>query len=172
MSARERIVLAISWSLIIIVFLFSVVGGRWSPFSLFRVKVSIRLDDVQDHWMWQGQALLMDYCISQRVGMTLGVVSGIIGEDQRVIDRIEYGVNLGIFEVALHGWMNENFSRMDYPHQLDLIQKGKHKLENVFPDTTVVTFIPPMNEFNNNTLKACKDAGLAFVVEFQSPYED
>lgn len=95
--------------------------------------------------------------------MTLGVVSGLIGEDQRVTNRIEYGVNLGIFEVALHGWLNENFSRMDYPHQLDLIQRGKNKLESVFPDTTVVTFIPPMNEFNNNTLKACKDAGIQFI---------
>ncbi|UCD72773.1 MAG: polysaccharide deacetylase family protein [Candidatus Bathyarchaeota archaeon] len=163
MSAREKIILAISWSLIVIVFLFSVVGGRWSPFGLFRGKVCIRLDDVQDHWMWQGQILLMDYCISQRVGMTIGIVSGIIGEDQRVTDRIEYGVNLGIFEIALHGWLNENYSRMDYPQQLDLIQRGKNKLENVFPDTTVVTFIPPMNEFNDDTLRACKEAGIQFI---------
>lgn len=95
--------------------------------------------------------------------MTLGVVSGRIGEDQRVADRIEYGVNLGIFEIALHGWLNENYSRMDYPQQLDLIRRGKNKLESVFPDTTVVTFVPPMNEFNNDTLRACKEAGIQII---------
>ena len=102
--------------------------------------------------------------------MTLGVVSGLIGEDQRVTDRIEYGINLGIFEIALHGWLNENYSRMDYSQQMDLIQRGKNKLENVFSDTTVVTFIPPMNEFNNDTLRACKEVGIQYISATAIPH--
>lgn len=163
MSRREKTILAVSWLILVLIFLHGTIGGRWLALSPFRSKVCIRLDDVQDHWMWEGQVLLMDYCISKRVGMTLGVVSGTIGDDPRIVDRVQYGVNLGLFEVALHGWRNENYSRMDYAQQLDLIQRGKGRLENIFPGTTIVTFIPPTMEFNNDTIRACEDAGFRFI---------
>lgn len=164
-SARvgEKALVAVSWFIIIIVFFYGAFGWRWLTLNPFRGKVCIRLDDVQDSWMWEGQTLLMDYFISKKAGMTLGVVSGMIGDDQRLLDRIQHGVNLGLFEVALHGWNNENMSKMDYQQQLDLLQRGRDRLGDIFQGTTIVTLIPPMNEFNDDTLSACEDSGFGFI---------
>lgn len=51
------------------------------------------------------------------------------------------------------------FKDLPYPEQFEKINKGKLLLEKWF-DAEVVSFIPPFNSHDENTIKACESSGL------------
>lgn len=120
-------------------------------------KVAIRIDDIQDFWLWNNQLLILDYLISENIKATLGIIPKNFGNDSLIVNAVNIGWNAGLFEIALHGWGDENFSKLSYEQQLELIKKGKEKLNAIFGKLELVTFIPPFNQFNEDTLKALKN---------------
>jgi len=159
---RDEILAICVWAIIAVLSLSLLSGGFWAGLNPFGGKVCIRLDDIQDTWLRDGQIHLMEYCIANKIKITLGVIPSYIGYDQEVIHLIQDGADEGLFEIALHGWTNEDFSKLNYDQQLDLILRGRNKLEDVFSDPEIVTFIPPMNLFNDDTLRVCEDTGFQY----------
>ena len=61
---------------------------------------------------------------------------------------------------------------MNQTEQLQRLRKGKEFLENLL-GTSVKTFIPPMNRFDDSTIKACVEAGIEYIsssLDFDKPY--
>lgn len=126
-------------------------------------KVAIRLDDVQDYWLNKVQAEVLKHFLVSKVKISLGVIPGSFGNDSLVLSVVRQGVDSGLFEVAVHGWKHENFSELSYTEQLGLISKAVASLKTTFPSTEVVTFIPPFDLINNDTVRAAEEAGIKVV---------
>ena len=69
--------------------------------------------------------------------------------------------------MALHGLNHRfegksgEFSGVPFERQFAMISKGKHILDSLFSPT--VTFIPPWNSYDDNTLKALEELGLKCI---------
>jgi peptidoglycan/xylan/chitin deacetylase (PgdA/CDA1 family) len=73
----------------------------------------------------------------------------------------------GLAEIALHGYAHENYAgkrRSEFAgrpleEQLEKIRSGKTYLERIF-QREIVTFIPPFNSYDQQTLRACTQNGI------------
>jgi len=73
----------------------------------------------------------------------------------------------GLAEIALHGYTHENhagkrrseFSGRPFEEQLEKIRSGKAYLERIFL-REIVTFIPPFNSYDQDTLRAIAQNGI------------
>jgi len=125
--------------------------------------VAIRFDDVQDYFLSEVQAEVLKRFLNSKVKVSLAVISGCFGNDSVVVSVVRQGVDNGFFEVAVHGWKHENFSELSYAEQLELMSKAAGRLKTIFPSADVVTFVPPWNLINNDTLRAAEKAGFKIL---------
>ncbi|MGV8093828.1 MAG: DUF2334 domain-containing protein [Mangrovibacterium sp.] len=77
------------------------------------------------------------------------------------------GVQNGSIEIAQHGLnhkelANGEFGNVDFDEQVRRLKKGKVYLESVFKKKTV-TFIPPWNAYDENTLTAMESLGFRVI---------
>jgi peptidoglycan/xylan/chitin deacetylase (PgdA/CDA1 family) len=102
--------------------------------------------------------------IDHDIPLVLGVIpcghdeNLIIDPDYSQFVKLKNAVNIGLFEIALHGLTHEQldngeFGNVPYKEQYRRLAKGKFLLDSVFR-TNVQTFIPPWNVYDDNTLKA------------------
>ena len=111
------------------------------------------MDDLQDHWINDTQILLMDTFIDRGLNLTLGLIMHNIGNDSGVVSKISEGYKKGLFELALHGWDHVDYTKLNGEEQRVSLLKANEKMQKLFGNKSDV-FIPPFNEFNNETLKA------------------
>jgi len=81
---------------------------------------------------------------------------------------LRYGVQNQKIEIALHGFnhakvsSNGEFGNVPPEEQFRRINLGKHFLDTVFQQETL-TFIPPWNAFDENTLKVMAKSGMKII---------
>lgn len=92
--------------------------------------------------------------------------------DEEEVTLLKKYLNDGVIEVALHGYNHvdlynptngiSEFRCLPYELQKEKIKMGKEYLESVL-GRRVVSFIPPFNSYDNNTLEALKDCGFEII---------
>jgi peptidoglycan/xylan/chitin deacetylase (PgdA/CDA1 family)/3D (Asp-Asp-Asp) domain-containing protein len=135
--------------------------------------VIFRMDDIQDYWLEQGQLAPMDLFISKNQSLSLGLIMHAIGNDSKIINKVREGYQKGLFELALHGWDHIDYSQLSEQKQHDSLQNANEKMRYLFGTTSRI-FIPPLDPFNNDTLKATGQLGLQILssVEYEDNYFD
>ena len=121
--------------------------------------VSFRLDDVQAYWCEDISRTVIDFFISENIPINVGI----IGENLHLSDPMNsYLRNLAsnpLIEMSSHSYYHDSFEGQPYSWQYDDIE-----LNNLLITTVVRgqpnSFIPPLNEFDNNTMAAAKANGL------------
>jgi len=128
----------------------------WSR-SMHPKKVIIRNDDVDKVdpvLLW-----LSDIVMKKDISITYSVIPKYILLHPGIIEYLN-GLDKDHFELATHGYghVGEEFSRMSYERQVDLISNGTRIMEEAFHKRPY-TFVPPFIESSNITEKICMDLG-------------
>jgi peptidoglycan/xylan/chitin deacetylase (PgdA/CDA1 family) len=125
--------------------------------------VAFRLDDIQDYYLAPAQLAVLSVFEQKDLPITIGVIGGVVGTDQKLISTIKAGLASDTpIEIASHSWNNKILSSMAKKDQEDLIVKTSDKIMSVF-GLRPKTFIPPENVFNNDTLTALKTNGFTHI---------
>lgn len=135
--------------------------------------VAFRLDDIQDYFTREAQMDIIKLFNKENATLTLGVIGGFLHDDQDLIKFLQNSTyNM---EIANHGWVHSDHSRMTIDEQQNSLIKTNERIEELF-GIEVKTFIPPENPFNNDTLAAMRQIGLThlsgsiFVKSDEPPY--
>lgn len=118
--------------------------------------VAFRFDDVQDYYLAPAQLEIMAMFNKKNTPLTIGVIGGLVGTDQRIISAVKNGLTSETIEVANHSWSNKIVSTLSKKDQEALIRDANQKINAVF-GVSPTTFIPPENLFNNDTLTVLKN---------------
>jgi peptidoglycan/xylan/chitin deacetylase (PgdA/CDA1 family) len=125
--------------------------------------VAFRLDDIQDFYLAPAQLAVISVFEEKNAPLTIGVIGGVIGTDQKLISAIKTGLaSENPIEIASHSWNNKILTTMAKKDQEDLITKTNDKIKTVF-ESQPTTFIPPENVFNNDTLSVLKNNGFTHI---------
>lgn len=124
--------------------------------------VVFRLDDVKDEYLDPVTIRIMNLFLSKGEHLTLGLVMQSIGNDTRILNTISEGYKKGLFELALHGWEHKNYAQYNQQEQKHLLNKANERLRIIFGNRSDI-FIPPYNNFNNETLMAMKELGIKIL---------
>lgn len=151
--------------LVFLILLVILLGSIWVPHGVDEglKVVAVRLDDVQDYFLDRVQAEVLRVFLNSGVKVSLAVVAGCFGEDDHVVSVVHEGVDEGLFEVAVHGWVHEDFSELPYEDQLALMSGAVERLRATFTSTEIVTFVPPYDLINEDTVKAAETVGFKVV---------
>lgn len=104
------------------------------------------------------------------IPLVLGVIpynsseKQILEENYPVLQLLKVGVSNHTIEIALHGLNHINISKGEFGNvaieeQNRRIHKGKNQLDSIFK-TKIVTFIPPWNTYDANTLEVIDNNGI------------
>jgi peptidoglycan/xylan/chitin deacetylase (PgdA/CDA1 family) len=126
--------------------------------------VAFRLDDIQDYWLTDVQIEIMETFAKKNLPLTIGIIGNEIGEDIELVSYINQTISKNRLEVANHGWNHEDFTEFDKDTQSLLLKQTNKKLQQMFGVVPSV-FIPPYNEFDNNTISAMKEN---YITHFSS----
>ncbi len=124
--------------------------------------VVFRMDDIQDYWMQSGQLTPMNLFSTKNQSLSLGLVLNLLGNDSKLVETIRYGANMGLFELAIHGWEHVDYTQFAEQAQKNTLKKANEKLDVLFGNKSNI-FIPPYNAFNNSTLESMKQVGLEII---------
>lgn len=129
-------------------------------------NAAFRMDDAQDITFRDQQLAIYDIFIEAKIPLTVGVISGYIGEDKEIVDAIKRGYDSGLFELAHHGFGNENHSQLNYNEQEKLVSNGLVRIKTIFGEIKLNTFIPPMFEYNEDTIRVCENFGFNIISSY------
>ncbi|WP_148701562.1 polysaccharide deacetylase family protein [Candidatus Nitrososphaera evergladensis] len=124
--------------------------------------VIFRLDDVQDSWIHDVQAKVLDAFISSDTKLTPGIIMNFYGSDSVVVDKISQGKDAGLFELALHGWNHVDYAQLSLAEQEQTLADANTKLQKINGQKSNI-FITPYNSADADTLAAMKDTGLTIL---------
>jgi peptidoglycan/xylan/chitin deacetylase (PgdA/CDA1 family) len=124
--------------------------------------VAFRLDDVQDFFLSPAQQAIISTFRDKNAPLTLGVIGGVTGSEQKLVSTIRDGLVEGQIEIANHSWRHNIYTKMTKADQAADIKKANDKIFEVF-GVRPTTFIPPENLFNNDTLSALKENGFTHM---------
>ena len=124
--------------------------------------VIFRLDDIQDYWLSDVQATVMDQFIQKNQKLSIGPIMNYFGEDSIVVNKAVAGYNSGLFEVFVHGWDHVDYTQLSLSTQTSTLQQSQSKMQSIFGSISTV-FVPPYNAFNANTLTALKNTGFKII---------
>jgi len=119
--------------------------------------VIFNLDDIQGGWLEQVSINLTETHISYGVDVTIGVIPQDLN---RMAARVKdwHSNHGGTIEIAHHGLSHENiYKGKSYEEQKSLVQAGKDIFLSL--GITPYTFIPPLSEADETTLRVAKDLG-------------
>lgn len=124
--------------------------------------VAFRFDDVQDFWLDEVQIDVLDVFYKNKIPLTLGVVGDNFGDDKKLLNFVSHVIvdNPNI-EIANHGYQHEDFATFQKAQQSDLLKKSNQAILETLR-VTPVTFIPPLNSFNKDTLYAMRENGFKY----------
>jgi peptidoglycan/xylan/chitin deacetylase (PgdA/CDA1 family) len=134
-----------------------------------RKLVIFRLDDV-GFGSINALMAIMDVFIKKNHSLSLGLVMNPVDRERSLIEKIEYGKNRGLFELALHGWNHVDYSKLGEKEQQDTLYDASKKMQNLFGQPSKV-FIPPFNSFNASTRRAMNKVGVRIISSMLN-YED
>jgi len=119
--------------------------------------VGFRLDDVQDYSLTQAQMKVIDAFQEKNADLTIGVIGGLIGEDNNIIGFIKEKLqnSNAVLEIASHSWNNSPMTSFSKEKQDITIKNTNEQLKKIFGITPAL-FIPPENVFNQDTIDVLK----------------
>jgi len=126
--------------------------------------VAFRFDDVQDFWLNNVQIKILQTFGDQQIPLTVGVVADAFGMDTGLVSYINEVSNNNpeTFEIANHGTGSQDFTLLTKEEQSELIGETNVKIFETLGVTPKV-FIPPFNNFNDDTISALLDNGMTHV---------
>ncbi|NES64781.1 MAG: hypothetical protein F6K24_05720 [Okeania sp. SIO2D1] len=133
-------------------------------------KVVFRLDDVQDGYCNEAQQEIIkvfaNYSVDDKStpqSISIGIIGNSFGKDVPHVEEIkEIMTNLGDRgEVVSHSMTHDDFRCKTIRQQVKELNDFKAIIgDTYFPDKTVRTFIPPLNQYcENTTIPAMTQAG-------------
>lgn len=170
-SSRKRIAVVLSSLFVLSVLLAALAVGvlRDSP----ERYIVLRVDDIQDYAFRDAQLFLLNYSVEADLGMSLGVISGMFGEDQQVLEATRSAVRSGS-EVGIHGWNHEDLAVLSVSEQRDILFQAKSRMRQLLGvDATLL--IPPMFSFNEDTISAMQDEScnvISTCIDYDEPSFD
>ena len=159
--------------------------GAASPASAANIQVVFRYDDFSQLSDTATDTRIIEVFTRQGVPVVFGVIplhkgEQLAGEKAALLRR---AVDAGVVECALHGHRHEyrqeeppspmltEFRGLDQAEQLVKITDGKHILESVI-GRPVEAFVPPVNTYDLNTVRAVEQAGLSILsADFRGPVD-
>jgi peptidoglycan/xylan/chitin deacetylase (PgdA/CDA1 family) len=124
--------------------------------------VVFRMDDIQDYWIEPAQLAAMNLFISNHQDLTAGLIMHAVGNDSKIINKVQEGYQKGLFELALHGWNHVDYTKLSEEEQKDSLFKANEKMQKLFGSKSDI-FIPPYDVFDNTTLKAMAQVGVRIL---------
>jgi peptidoglycan/xylan/chitin deacetylase (PgdA/CDA1 family) len=122
--------------------------------------IILRIDDVQAWYLNKVSIQMIDTILKNNLAVSVGVIPDKIEKDSLILDYLKSKIDNPKFEIAQHGtfhYTNE-FEDLNYNETLERIILGREEITDNL-GITPVTFIPPYNEYNNDTLKALENLG-------------
>lgn len=134
--------------------------------------VVFRLDDIQGYWLNEVQVSIIETLHGKKVPVTIGIVgseNAQFGIDPKITNFVMEKTNAenSLIEIANHGWEHETFPTFDRKTQSDLIKKANDRISKLLGISPKI-FIPPLNEFNNDTMAVLEKNG---ITHFSSELE-
>jgi len=126
--------------------------------------VAFRFDGVQDFWLNNVQIKILQTFGDQQIPLTVGVVADAFGTDTKLLSYINEisNSNPETFEIANHGTGSQDFTLLTKEEQSELIGEINVKIFETLGVTPKV-FIPPFNNFNDDTIAALLDNGMTHL---------
>jgi peptidoglycan/xylan/chitin deacetylase (PgdA/CDA1 family) len=120
------------------------------------------MDDVQDYWIQDEQIAAMNLFLSKNHSLSLGLIMHQIGNDPKIVNKVNEGSNKGLFELAIHGWDHVDYTKLSPNEQKNSMLNANTKIQKMFATKSNI-FIPPYDTFDNSTLKAMSELGIKIV---------
>jgi Polysaccharide deacetylase len=122
------------------------------------------MDDVNDSTYRKVQLATMDYFLDRNLPFTAGIIVSLFANNSNldVFNKVEEGVDRGLFEIAIHGNRHVNHAALSKEEQLNDLSFAKGKLEYLFGKRADI-FIPPGSEFNLNTIEVMADLNITLL---------
>ena len=95
----------------------------------------------------------------KNASLSLAVVVNAFGEDYDMVNNITTGLSKGVFEVTSHGWNHVSYKNLSASEQQNTLSNSSRLLEEIFGKKPTV-FVPPFNDYNNDTFKTMKSLGM------------
>ena len=124
--------------------------------------VVFRMDDIQDYWIRSAQLAAMNQFTDRNQSLTLGIIMRDTGNDTEIVNKVREGHNAGLFELAVHGWNHTDYTKLSEEEQRTSMYDSNRKMSALFGNTSEI-FIPPLNAFNNDTIKAMQQVGMTIL---------
>jgi len=134
-----------------------------------KVIVVFRNDDIQEFSASADAYRFLQLFVENGIPQTYAVVpfKKDLTKDAVLVSLLKDQQARGLAEIALHGYAHENhagkrrseFAGRPLEEQWEKIRSGKAHLERIF-QRNVVTFIPPFNSYDQQTLQACVRSGI------------
>jgi len=131
-------------------------------------SVVFRLDDIPydspiyDESRINVNLAVMDVFSKRNQNLTLGLVMRYLELHPKLLVSIVNGYSKGIFELALHGWDHDDYSKLTAIDQERSLLNAKTKLGELFGNSSKI-FIPPYNKFNRFTIDVMKKLGINII---------
>lgn len=123
--------------------------------------IVLRVNDIQDYAFRDAQLFLLNYSVEADLPMNLGVISGMFGEDQQVLEATRSAVESSS-EVGIYGWNHENLTGLTLNEQRDILFQAKNRIRQLLgADSTLL--IPPMFCFNQDTISAMQKESCSII---------
>jgi peptidoglycan/xylan/chitin deacetylase (PgdA/CDA1 family) len=119
--------------------------------------VIFRFDDIRNGYLEKIQIAMMDFFISKNVSVSFGLIANQISNNSELLQKLNQGYKIGLFEIGLHGWNHEDYTLLTEEQQRLSFQKANEKIKQFFGKYPEV-FIPPYNLFDNNTISAMRNS--------------
>jgi len=131
----------------------------------------LRIDDLGAWHYFETVQQMIKEIDNRNLSASFGVIPYELEKDKPFVKMIRSIKNKPHFEIAQHGYTHEpdEFGNLDSIQAYILIEKGRQEIINnlrVVP----ITFIPPENEYNSDTLIALEKSGFKFISARDSEY--
>jgi peptidoglycan/xylan/chitin deacetylase (PgdA/CDA1 family) len=124
--------------------------------------VIFRFVDIQDFWLNTARIDVLNTFISEDEKVSLSIILNSIGNDTSIINKVAQGQQSGHFELTLHGFNHENFVTFNATEQKNLMELSQSKMQSLWGINST-SFVPPMHQFNNDTLQVMKDLNIPII---------
>jgi peptidoglycan/xylan/chitin deacetylase (PgdA/CDA1 family) len=125
--------------------------------------VAFRLDNVQDFWLNDVQAAVIDTFTQTRSPLTVTIIGKSIGEDPSIVDEIKKRLdNAPQLRLASKGWEHVDHTQFDTERQAASIEQTNQRISALFGVQPTV-FSPPFDRFNDDTLEALRRNGVMYL---------
>ena len=107
---------------------------KWQHYGKNCNCVAFRLDDVQDYWLSNSQMQIINLFQEKEIPLTIGIVGGLIGEDDVIVNFLKEKLAPGNphLELANHSWSDIRLTEMTKSEQNTAIQLTNEKIFEIF----------------------------------------